>query len=453
MGKIFHFIGIGGIGMSGLARIMLTRNHRISGSDLEINSIVEALVKQGASVRKGHAAHHITEEMIVVYSSDIKENNPEYRAALDKGCRILHRADLLAKLIRKQKSLAIAGTHGKTTTSALLTSVLLEANKDPTYAIGGVLVATKSNSCTGQGKHFVFEADESDQTFLKYHPYGAIVTNIDHDHLINYQNNFNNLLAAFKTFTNQVESTRHLFWFGDDPNLFSMELEGNSYGFKSHCTWQISNLRQEGFQLIFDLKGPQVNFKEIILKLIGEHNALNAAAVFGLAINLEIDEATIRKSFAHFQGVERRCETKGMINDILFIDDYAHHPTEITTTLKGIRKAIGSNKRLVAIFQPHRYSRTEESQGKFGACFEPVDEVIVTDIYAAGELPISGLSGAKVMDEIKENHQACQYVPRTALTHKLSQFVKKNDVIITLGAGDITRIANEIIILLDNQNR
>ena len=449
MEKSYHFIGIGGIGMSALAQIALLKNYRVSGSDIEINARVESLVKAGAYVRKGHSEDHIKANMIVIYSSDIKKSNPEYQAALEKGCQIMHRADLLAEFIRDKKSLAIAGTHGKTTTSALLSTVVEEALLDPTYAIGGVLIATDSNSRAGYSDYFILEADESDQTFLKYHPYGAILTNIDHDHLINYENDFNQLLAAFKKFIDQIASSSHFFWCGDDEYLCEINPKGYSYGFSSSCSWRIVNARQEGFQLIFDLQSPNELFSDIVVNAIGKHNTLNAAAVFGLALSLGISEKSIRQSLRQFKGVKRRCEIKGCVQDLLFLDDYAHHPTEILTTLQGIKEAIGE-KRLIAVFQPHRYSRTQECLEKYQDCFQHADEVIVTDIFAAGESSIPSLNGEKVMQEIKKCHSHCYYVPRPALSYKLRETLQANDVIVTLGAGDITKLNNDVIVLLDN---
>lgn len=450
MREKYHFIGIGGIGMSGLAHLLLEKNIAVSGSDIAISPVVESLIKSGAVVCKGHAAKNISEEMIVVYTSDIKPDNPEYAAAVEKRCRIMHRSDLLAKLMEGSKSLAVAGTHGKTTTSALLSTVLVDAGCDPSFAVGGILPQFQSNSRFGQGDYFAFEADESDQSFLKYHPFGAIVTNIDHDHLVNYENHFENLVEAFQTFMNQVQSASHLVWCGDDPHLKVLHLPGHSYGFGAHCDWKVFNLRQDGFRSTFDLQSPQGYFKEIESALIGEHNALNAAGVFVLAFLSGIKESSIRQSFRTFPGVLRRCEKKGAINGILFLDDYAHHPAEIKTTLNGIRRAIGG-KRLVAVFQPHRYTRTQECLGMFGACFQAADAVIVTDIYGAGENPVMALSGEKVMQEIKAKLPACQYVPRSALTHQLSQFVEAEDVVVTLGAGDITKVGNETLILLQRK--
>lgn len=450
MKEVYHFIGIGGIGMSGLAHIMLQKNYAVSGSDILITPVVEALIKQGAIIHKGQSANNISSDMRVIFSSDIKADNPEYLAAIEKKCQLLHRSDLLAKLISDQKSLAVAGTHGKTTTSALLAAVLFDSGYDPSFAIGGVVPQFQGNSRFGQGEFFAFEADESDRTFLKYHPYGAIITNIDHDHLVNYEDNPRHLVDAFQSFADQVQSKGHLFWCGDDHYMKEMNLVGESYGTESHCHWRLSNIRQEGFKSLFDLQNSQGHFKNIELALVGLHNAFNASGVFALAMTLGIPEESVRQVFSTFQGILRRCERRGSINNILFLDDYAHHPTEIKTTLLGIRRAIG-NKRLVAVFQPHRYSRTQECQGLFGASFEGVDVVFVTDIYGAGETPIPTLTGEKIMQEIKNRIESCHYVPRTALSRKLMEYVQSGDVVVTLGAGDVTKVSSETLILLENR--
>lgn len=447
----YHFIGIGGIGMSALARILLQKGYPVSGSDIAITPIVESLIRQGAIFHKGQSANNIHSDDIVVYSSDIKIDNPEFLSAKEKKCALMHRSDLLAKLISGQKSLAVAGTHGKTTTSALLAAVLGDAGEDPSFAIGGILPKFQGNSHFGKGEYFVLEADESDQTFLKYHPFGSIVTNIDSDHLVNYNGNLDNLVNAFQTFMNQVQSKEHLFWCGDNIYLKKLNIPGKTYGSSNFCDWQIFNVRQEGFKSLFDLQHRGTFFKDIDLSLIGLHNAVNAAGVFAMAYTLGINEHKIRMALCSFQGVKRRCEIKGLHNNILFLDDYAHHPTEIETTLNGIRRAIG-RQRLVAVFQPHRYSRISECLGMFGSCFTSADEVLVTDIYSAGEQPIPSVSSELVIQEIRNSLTSCQFVPRSAISRKLSECLQQQDVVVTLGAGDITNVSGETLVILENSH-
>lgn len=449
MNKSYHFIGIGGIGMSALARILLKRKIPVSGSDIALSYTVEGLIKEGAVIHKGHSSEVIAPGMTVVYSSDIKKDNPEYHAALNLNCTLMHRSELLAQLIQGHRSLAVAGTHGKTTTSALLATVLVEAGLDPSFAVGGILPQFHANSRFGHGDLFAFEADESDGTFLKYHPFGAIVTNIDDDHLVNFEESFDNLIEAFRTFMSQVVSPEHLFWCGDDCHLSKLNVPGKTYGFGTDCDWVVSNYRQKGFHILFDVAGGGRVYKDVELASIGQYNALNALAVFGLATALGVHENAIRAGLRSFQGVMRRCEKKGEYEGILFLDDYAHHPTEIKVTLKAIRNAIPEG-RLVAVFQPHRYSRTRDCLGSYGTIFEEVDELIITDIFAAGETPITGLTHQNIIDEVQEaSSVTVRYLPRSALSHMLTKFLRSGDVVVTLGAGDVTKVASETLSALD----
>lgn len=447
----YHFIGIGGIGMSGLARLLLSQNIPVSGSDIALSPTVETLIKEGAVVHKGHAPENVPAQSKVVYTSDVKEDNPEYQAAIKKNLPLLHRSDLLATLLKGNKALAVAGTHGKTTTTSLLATVLIEAGLDPSFAVGGILPAYQCNARYGKGELFPFEADESDRSFLKYHPFGAIVTNIDNDHLINYEGSFSLLVDSFKIFMEQVESHSHLFWCADDPHLAKLNFKGQKYGFSSDSDWKIGSFRQEGFKMVFDLDNHGNHYQDIELALTGHHNVLNAAAVFGLAMSLGVPEKSIRESFKSFKGVLRRCEVKGTIHDILFLDDYAHHPVEIQTTLQGIRKAVGS-RRLVAVFQPHRYSRTQDCLGQYGTIFDSIDQLLITDIFGAGEQPIPHLSHALIVKEIEHQSKVpCHYFPRSALSHYLSEFLLPNDVVVTLGAGDITKLGSETLSLMERK--
>lgn len=444
MSETYHFIGIGGIGMSALARILLSKKIEVSGSDIAANYITENLAEEGATIKHGQSASHILPKMNVVYSSDIKNDNPEYQAALQLNCRLLHRSDLLAQLSKDYCSLAVSGTHGKTTTSSLLATVLVEAGTDPSFCIGGVLKQFHSNSRAGQGKYFAFEADESDGTFLKYSPFGSIVTNIDNDHLNHFNGSMDVLIEAFRKFMTQTESPKHLFWCGDDSELLKLNMPGNSYGFGTHCAWKASGFKQRGFSSVFDIDCKGHHYPAVEVALTGKHNALNALAVFGLCINLGIDEESIRRGLRGFSGVMRRCQQKGQIQGITLIDDYAHHPTEIRATLGALRQAIGEN-RLIAVFQPHRYSRTQDCLGTFGDIFDSADEVIVTDIYASGEESIKGVSSDVIVNEIM-NHglHKCSYSPRSNLVEKLAEIVRPHDVVVTLGAGDITKVADEL---------
>jgi len=442
-----HFIGIGGIGMSALAKILLAKNCKVTGSDLARSDLTDFLSQKGAKIFIGHSEKNVAPGSLVVFSSDVLTKNPEYQAAVEMQCKLLHRSDLLLELMRGYKTLAVTGTHGKTTTTTLLVKVLTEACMDPSFAIGGIGLDCKTNAEHGQGEYFIAEADESDGSFLKYLPFGAIVTNIDLDHM-NYYKTEENLENSFKQFFSNVASKEHLFYCGDDPRLLTIA-QGISYGFKAHNDLRITEYRQLGWSSIFDLQFEGKQYDEVELALIGEHNALNALAVFGLSLKLGIDEQTIRKAFKSFQGISKRCERKAFTNGVLFLDDYGHHPTEIKATLKAIREAT-EEKRLIAVYQPHRYSRIKEllkNQKCFKNVFNDASELIVTDIYSAGETAIDGISHLNIMQELKGLNIPYRYVERKALASYLKEELAPHDVLVSFGAGDITHLASEILAL------
>lgn len=452
MKRNVHFIGIGGVGMSALAQLLLERKVAVSGSDLGASYITKMLEKSGAKVYIGHSANQISPDSTIVYTTGIAENNPELLAAKSLGCPLLHRSDLLKMISKSYKLLAVTGTHGKTTTSALLTHVLRDSGKDPAFAVGGLLPQYQSNGGDGKGAYFVVEACESDGTFLKYEPYGAIVTNIDSDHL-DYFGSEKALHAAFFDFIDLVSSTAHLFWCGDDPYLKQYSPKGFSYGFGDNCLLKISNFSQQGWQICFDVAFQGQYFEKIKLPLIGHHQALNAAAVFGLAYNLGVHGDAIRHAFSTFKGVKRRCELKGEYHGIKLYDDYAHHPAEIKTTLDGIKSAIG-DARLIAMYQPHRYTRARDCLGLYTSVFDAADEVLLTNIYSAGEPCIEGVSDKKVFDDIATaNTSRVQFVQNAQLVEFLAQFMRSNDVLVTLGAGDITYLGEKLLTHLSEKNK
>lgn len=445
-----HFIGIGGIGMSGLARIMLSRQATVTGSDIAANYVTEGLIRDGAKVFIGHSAEYISAATTVVYSTDIKKDNPEYSEAVRLKCPVLHRSDFLKQLTVGYKTLSVTGTHGKTTTSALLSATLKTAGLDPSFAVGGIMPQFHSNAGHGKGEYFVAEADESDGTFLKYDSYGAIITNIDFDHM-NHFGTESELIQAFHTFAKSVSSSKHLFWCGDDVRLKALALSGIGYGFGPDCILRVIHWEQQEWHLVLDIEFKGKRYSQVKLAAIGRHNVLNGLAVFGMALSLGIHEDEIRKAFATFGGVQRRCEKKGDIQNVLFIDDYAHHPTEIKTTVQGIRQAIGE-RRLIAVFQPHRYSRTKDCLGTYGGIFTAADEVIVTDIFGAGESPIIGVSHDSIISEIQKcSLNPCRYVPRQKLEQILIEHLRPHDALVTLGAGDITALSSKLIDKLHSQ--
>lgn len=432
--KTTHFIGIGGIGMSGLARLLLAKNETVSGSDIRESEILRDLKMKGAQIYIGHDLKNVPEKARVVVSTDIKSCNPELKAVSNP----IHRSDLLLELMTGHKSLLVAGTHGKTTTSSLLAHTLDSAGLNPSFVIGGILKNFGVNSALGSGEFFVAEADESDGTHVKYHPYGLIVTNIDNDHLNHYGTEAK-LIEAFKALIYKVENYDLLFTCGDDPILKGLKLPGNHYGFDPSNNIQITYLKQRGLDQTFNLKINGVEYSEIYLPLIGRHNVLNAAAVFGLSLAIGISEKEIRKAFFDFKGVKRRADLKWEKKQVRVYDDYAHHPEEIKATIKAFQLAF-PERRLVVVFQPHRYSRTKDCFNQFKEALK-ADVVIVTDLYAAGENPIDGISTESLIQTLDPK---TIYIPRKELAEKLSQLIRPYDVVVTMGAGDITKLSDEL---------
>jgi len=438
-----HFIGIGGIGMSGLAKLMLERKVKVSGSDVAENRMIEGLVSNGAEVHIGHDAKYVTPGTTVVYSSGVGQENPEFQAALKMECPILHRADLLAALAREKKLLMAAGTHGKTTTAALLAAALRESGAQPSFAVGGELKQYGTNALSGFGEHFVAEADESDGSFLKYHPYGAIITNIGSDHIDAFGSR-EELVGAFGKFIDRVEEERALFWCGDNMFLSELSPPGISYGFCDGCALRALNFKQEGWRLAFDAQFEGKVYRDIEAPLIGAHNALNLLAVFGMALCMGVEEEALRAALKNFGGVARRCDVKED-GELMVVDDYAHHPTEISATLHAVRQAV-DERRIIVAFQPHRYSRTRDCQGMYAGIFDEADEVLVTEIYGAGEEPIEGISHEEIIEESRQvSDIPCRHVPRKALLSTLAEMVRPHDVVVTMGAGDITCVGGALI--------
>ena len=440
-----HFIGIGGIGMSALARILLQKGAKVSGSDMNSSAITECLAKEGAEIFIGHSAKHVAEATRVIYSTDIREDNPEYQEVLQRKIPLFHRSECLAKLMKNCVPLLVTGTHGKTTTSSLLAHVLIHAGLSPSYAIGGIVRSTGVNSGYGKGQYFVAEADESDGSFLRYPSFGAIITNIDNDHL-NYWKTEEALLHGFKQFAEQVSSPEHLFWCADDESLAALQIEGISYGFDEKADLRVHNYQQLEWKNSFDLTFDGERYSEIEIPLIGGHNVLNASAVFGMGLKLEIPEETLREAFLSFQGVGRRVEKKGECNSIAVYDDYGHHPTEIFATIRAVKAAI-HGRRLVVAFQPHRYTRTRDCMDQCPEAFDFADEIVLTDIYAASEVPIAGVTGESLYAKFHQ-HAGIHFVGREGLSAFLAHLLRPKDVLLTLGAGDITRVGPEVLTLL-----
>ena len=442
--ETYHFIGLGGIGMSALARILMQRGTLVQGTDCSSSLLLEQLGREGAQVQVGHDASWIQKATTVIFSTDIKEKNEELQRAKQLSIPLLHRSELLDRLMKGKQPLLVTGTHGKTTTSSLLAWVLHDAGKDPTFALGGILASLDTNGKAGKGPLFVAESDESDGSFLKTPAFGAIVTNLDNDHM-NYWKTDENLEDAFRQFFTAVKSPSHLFWCKDDVRLESLKPPGFSYGFSDCADLIIRSFEPSEKGIRFDITFQGKTYREIDLSLFGRHNALNGAAVFGLALQLQVDEEAIRKALLRFSGARRRLEFKGEAHKVKVFDDYGHHPVEIAATLKAIRGSI-RERRLVAVFQPHRYTRVQDLFDDFLTCFGEADSVVLTDIYSAGEDPIVGVTTAALYTRMKEVlGTKLHFFPRQHLEAGVVEILKPLDVVLTIGAGDVTRAPDPIL--------
>ncbi len=443
MAKHYHLIGIGGIGMSGIAHLLLKCGEKVSGSDVKSGKNTDTLREMGAEIVIGHRAENIRGAQVVVYSSAISEENPELVLARTLGVPLMKRAEALAELMKNKTVITVAGSHGKTTTTSLVSCLLLEAGLKPTVAVGGVLRNIGSNACMGEGAYFVAEADESDGSFLCYDPAYSIVTNIDREHL-DYYKSFDAELDAFRKFLGKTKDDGCIFCCDDDPALKKLLA-----GIKKKCILFGLTERAHIYPRTVEFKGLSSEFdcyyrKKMIgkfyLSLGGRHNVSNALSVIALGLELGIDIEVIKRTLRTYKGAGRRLEIKFSGEHAMLIDDYAHHPTEIRATLAAARQL--NAKRLIVVFQPHRYSRTQLLLDEFGRCFSDADYVIVTDIYPAGEQPIEGVTGNRVYEKIREYepHKEACFLPKDKIAGYLFEILQPGDCIMTLGAGDIVKL-------------
>lgn len=442
-GKRLHFIGIGGAGMSGLARIALSHGATVSGSDAKASSVLEALRALGADVFTSHQESQVDGADFVIYSNAISENNPERQRAKKLGLPLLTRAQALAVLMSESKSIAVAGTHGKTTTSSMLTVALQAASQDPSFAIGGTINASGSNAHRGTGSLFVAEADESDGSFIEYHPHAAIVTNIEHDH-VDYFATPQSVTDAFTTFAKTIAMDGFLVFCNDDAGaqaLSSSAPRAISYGTTAGSDLTIDQivLTAKGSHSRALWKGKAIG--SLVLNVPGHHNVLNAAAALATGLELGLPAAELLSGLESFQGTGRRFELKGTVHGIRVVDDYGHHPTEIRVTLEAARRFAGEG-RLLVIFQPHRYSRTQAFLPQFAQALELADHSILLEVYAASEKPIPGVSSSLIADSMKTG----DFIPNFAeASDAIVAEAAPGDVIVTLGAGDVSSLAPIII--------
>ena len=444
-----HFTGIGGIGMSGLAEVLLNLGYQISGSDLRLSPITERLSRLGANIFEGHDAANVGGAKALVVTSAADSRNPEVAEARRLGIPVIPRGELLAELMRLKYGVAIAGSHGKTTTTSMAATILSEAGLDPTVVVGGrVGTMGGSNARVGQSSLLVAESDESDGSFLKLSPILAVVTNIDREHLDHYKD-IEEIRAAFRDFVNKVPFYGAAILCLDDENVQRILPEVTrrtiTYGTSAQVDLMITDSSSTHFASEFNLKLRGRDLGQFTVRVPGFHNVLNATAAIAVALELEVDPEKIRTGLAAFSGVDRRFQTRGEVNGITVIDDYGHHPTEIRATLDAAQTC--NFRRILAIFQPHRYTRTRSLMPEFARSFNKADIVYVMDIYAASEQPIEGVSGAALADEMRAyGHRAANYVgSMDSAINAVVNDAQPGDLIMTLGAGSVSQAGDRIL--------
>ena len=456
-----HFVGIGGTGMCGIAEVLLNLGYSVQGSDLKENAMTRRLTQLGARVSLGHAAQHIHGADVVVVSSAIAADNPEVRAALAERIPVVKRAEMLGELMRFRYSIAVAGTHGKTTTTSLVASILAEGGLDPTFVIGGRLKSADSNARLGAGRYLVAEADESDASFTHLQPMIAVVTNIDNDHLVTHDGDFGRLKQSFVDFLHNLPFYGLAIACLDDDNVRSIlprvARPVLTYGLSEGADLRAVNLRRNGLQTHFDIVRSGVAARatsleaprSLTVNLPGTHNVLNSLAAIAVATELAVDDAAIERALSGFQGIDRRlqhiADATTPAGPVTIVDDYGHHPTEIAATLEALRQGY-PNRRLVLAFQPHRYTRTRDLLDDFARVLSGADVLLVTEIYGAGEAPIAGADGRAICRAVRSRAQVEPiFVERVEnLAVALRDVIRANDVIVTMGAGNISAVAHAL---------
>jgi UDP-N-acetylmuramate--alanine ligase len=444
--KRVHFIGIGGYGMSALARVLLDLGYFVSGSDQKQSKITDKLAQEGAVIHLYHDAKHLNGAEMVVYSTAIPADNPELLAAQTSGVHLWHRSELLAKFVNERFGITIAGTHGKTTTTSMVAKVMAKGELDPTAFIGGVLKDFAGNSRIGKSEYVVAEADESDNSFLRYRPRMAVVTNVEADHMEHYQGDFKLLLASYRNFLGNISSDGCAILFADDKYLGDM-LPTHlrkiiTYGLQEG-DYRAINLEPKGWGTSFTVLYHNQPIGEILLQVPGGHNVANALAAVAVGRELGLPFDTIQAGLSEFRGADRRFQLLLEQDGILVVDDYAHHPTEVKVTLKAARS--NNSKRVIAIFQPHRYTRTQYFLEDFAESFNDADKVFLQKIYAASENPLPGISSATLAEKICCHGVDAEQVDDASLiVEKVLGIVRPGDLILTMGAGDVTELGHTI---------
>ena len=449
--RAIHFVGIGGIGMSGIAEVLLDAGFVVSGSDAKESETTKRLEGKGARICVGHKKENLADADVVVFSSAVAKDNPELVDARQRSVPVIPRAEMLAELMRLKEGIAIAGSHGKTTTTSLVATVLRHAGLDPTVVIGGKLNSLGSNATRGEGQLLVAEADESDGSFLHLTPVIAVITNIDPEHLDHYGNH-EAVKRAFVDFANRVPFYGLVVACLDHPHVQAIlpEIDRRTvtYGLSAQADYRAKNPQIMGLSTRFDVSRRGQDLGTFEVRMPGMHNVLNALSVIAVADELGVDHKPLQEALATFGGVQRRFTIVGEHNGITIVDDYGHHPAEVQATLDAAQRAYG--RRIVVAFQPHRYTRTHHLFEDLTRAFNRADVLLISDVYAAGEAPIAGADSASLVKAVRSHgHRDVTHVPnRLDLAQALRARVKAGDVVITLGAGDITRVAPELLALL-----
>ncbi len=451
--KHIHFVGIGGIGMSGIAELLLSLGYRVSGSDLRSTDITRRLEQMGGVIREGHEAAWVTGADVVVTSTAIPADNPEVVAAHEEHIPVIQRAEMLAELMRLKKyGIAVAGSHGKTSTTSMVAAVLGEAGLDPTVVVGGKVHGLGSNAKLGEGEFLVAEADESDGSFLKLSPVIEVVTNIDLEHL-DYYRDIEHIKEIFLEFINRLPFYGVAIVCFDNDNIAQIlpriQKRILTYGLTEQADLQAVKIVSGSGGVQFTVRYRDQELGVVKLNRPGKHLVYNSLAVIGVGLELEIEFAVIARALANFQGVQRRLQVKGEAGGVLVVDDYGHHPTEIRATLDAVREG-WPDRRVVVAFQPHRYSRTAGLFAEFITAFRRADVLVLTDIYAAGEQPIEGISSEHLLESIKQHGQRhTHFIPQLVQQPlALAPLLQPGDLLLTLGAGNIVRAGEQILQLL-----
>ena len=450
-----HFIGIGGIGMSGIAEVLINLGYPVSGSDTRISPMTEHLQTLGAQISYQHVSDNVISADVAVYSSAVAKDNIEIQTALKLGIPVIRRAEMLAELMRLKKyGIAVAGTHGKTTTTSLLAHVLEQNDLDPTIVIGGKLNQLGTNAKLGKGDFMVVEADESDGSFLHLSPTLTVITNIDLDHMENFKD-ANHYISAFDEFVSKIPFYGLCVLCAEDPKTLALakriDKRMQTYGFARKWDWSAEDIQQSNFKTTFKLFRAGTYVDEFAIQLMGKHNVLNALAVIAIASELGVSLPQIQKSLLEFRGVGRRLECLYQDEHILLFDDYGHHPTEIRATLEALRRAF-PNRYLKVLFQPHRFTRLKYLFDDFVQCFKDADAVFLAPLYTAGEEPIRGISSQTLFDAMQGVHpRTSLLLPSDDIAQMMVSQLVDGDMILTLGAGDVTQIAKKMRKLLETQ--